>query len=43
MDSTLISHLGDLDEVVLLDDDPYDYLGDEPPVDEDFYDFCRGR
>ncbi|MGX1268288.1 hypothetical protein [Streptomyces phaeoluteigriseus] len=40
VDSQLISHLGDLDEVVLLDDDPYDYLGDEPPVDEDFY---RGR
>ncbi|MFI6055480.1 hypothetical protein ACIBCO_36010 [Streptomyces violascens] len=40
VDSNLLSHLGDLDEVVLLNDDPYDYLADEPPVDEDFY---RGR
>ncbi|MFF9409901.1 hypothetical protein ACF1B0_30910 [Streptomyces anandii] len=38
--SKLLFHLGDLDEDVLLDDDPYDYVGDGPPVDEDVY---RGR
>jgi hypothetical protein len=40
VDSKLLPHLGDLDEDITLDDDPYDYLGDEPPVDEDIY---RGR
>lgn len=38
--SKLLFHLGDLDEDVLLEDDPFDYVGDEPPVDEDVY---RGR
>lgn len=37
VDSKLLFHLGDLDEEVLLDDDPYHYVGDEPPVDEDIY------
>ncbi len=35
--SKLLIHIGDLDEEVLLDDDPYDYIGNEPPVDEDLY------
>lgn len=40
VNSKLLVHLGDLDEDILLDDDPYDYVSDEPPVDEDIY---RGR
>ncbi|MEV7560151.1 hypothetical protein [Streptomyces sp. NPDC089795] len=32
--SKLLIHLGDLNEDVLLDDDPYDYVDDEQPVDE---------
>ncbi|MFE2500207.1 hypothetical protein [Streptomyces scopuliridis] len=37
----MLRNLGDLDyDVQLLDDDPYDYVSDEPPVDEDFH---RGR
>ncbi|MFJ3632290.1 hypothetical protein [Streptomyces sp. NPDC090112] len=38
--SKLLIHIGDLDEDLLLDDDPYDYVDDEPPVDEDI---ARGR
>lgn len=38
--SKLLPHLGDLNAEVTLDDDPYDYIWDEPPVDEDF---SRGR
>lgn len=37
----LLRHFGDLDyDMHLIDEDPYDYLSDEPPVDEDVY---RGR
>ncbi|WP_240362136.1 MULTISPECIES: hypothetical protein [unclassified Streptomyces] len=39
VDSKLLFHLGDLDEDVVLDDDPHHYV-DEPPVDEDIY---KGR
>ncbi|MFE9481224.1 hypothetical protein ACFYNM_21785 [Streptomyces spororaveus] len=38
--SKLLVHFGDLNEDLLLDDDPYDYIDDEPPVDEDIF---RGR
>ncbi|MGW5419762.1 hypothetical protein [Streptomyces sp. NPDC003943] len=38
--SKLLIHLGDLNEDLLLDDDPYDYIDDEQPVDEDI---IRGR
>ncbi|MEU9235137.1 hypothetical protein [Streptomyces subrutilus] len=38
--SKLLIHLGDLNEDVLLDDDPYDYIDDEEPVDEDI---IKGR
>lgn len=38
--SKLLIHIGNLDEDLLLDEDPYDYVEDEPPVDEDI---ARGR
>jgi len=37
VDSKLLVHLGDLDEDVLLEDDPYDFVGDDLPMDEDIY------
>ncbi|MEU8927883.1 hypothetical protein AB0D10_44470 [Kitasatospora sp. NPDC048545] len=37
---SLLVHLGDLDEDVLLEEDPYDYVDDEEPIDEDI---ARGR
>lgn len=40
VDSKLLPHLGDLDEDIRLEGDPYDYLGDEPWMDEDL---LRGR
>ncbi|WP_236652290.1 hypothetical protein [Streptacidiphilus neutrinimicus] len=35
VDSKLLFHLADLNEDILLEDDPYDFVDDEPPVDED--------
>jgi hypothetical protein len=41
VETKLLRYFGDLDyDVELIDEDPYDYLSDEPPVDEDSY---RGR
>ncbi|WP_406407113.1 hypothetical protein [Streptomyces sp. NBC_01643] len=36
----LLMHVGDLAQGIFVDGDPYDYIDDEPPVDEDIY---RGR
>jgi hypothetical protein len=41
VETQLLRYFGDLDyDVELFDEDPYDYLSDDLPVDEDFH---RGR
>ncbi|MFD4395553.1 hypothetical protein [Kitasatospora sp. NPDC058478] len=35
--SSLLGHLGDLDQIIFLDDDAYDHVGAEAPVDETTY------